>query len=177
VATERDIELLDTYLDGQIDGDEHDALRRRLVSEPELAAALAQLRHERSLRLSAFASYEPDDSHAQRITAGLQRALRRGAHHWAHWRRLGYGAAAAAAIILAFLAGAGWMGSTNPAGQVGATPPVYKVELRDEAGRVLAEQQFQSLDKAREFSEDLNQWRYRQERLLNGNVTRRSDQF
>jgi anti-sigma factor RsiW len=174
---ERDIELLESYLDGQSDGEELAGLRRRLEREPELAAMLEQLRGERSLRLGVFASYEPDDIQAKRVTAELQRAMRRRAYRWAPLRRFAYGAAAAAAIVLAFLAGAGWMGSTNKNGQVVAEPPVYKVELRDETGKVLAEQQFNSLDKAREFSDDLQQWRYRQERLLNGDVTIRSDQF
>ena len=174
---ERDLEILESYLDGQVEGDELAVLRRRLEAEPELAGVLERLREERSSRLAAFASYEPDEMEAERLTAGIQRAVRRGGQGWTHWRRFGYGAAAAAAIVLAFLAGAGWMGSTSNGGQVNAVPPVYKVELRDEAGRVLAEQEFQSLDKAREFSEDLRQWRHRQERLLNGDVTRRSDQF
>jgi anti-sigma factor RsiW len=174
---ERDIELLESYLDEQVAADDLAVLRRRLETEPELTGLLEQLREQRSLRRTTFASYEPDDAEATRLTASIQRALRQRAYRWANLRRFGYGAAAAAAIVLAFLAGAGWMGSTHNGGQVSAEPPVYKVELRDEAGRVLAEQEFQSLDQAREFSDDLRQWRYRQERLLNGDVTRRSDQF
>ncbi len=44
-------------------------------------------------------------------------------------------------------------------------------------GQVMAVQKFQSLEKAREFSNDLQQWQIRQERLLNGQVTVQSAKY
>jgi hypothetical protein len=38
----------------------------------------------------------------------------------------------------------------------------------------MAVQKFQSLEKAREFPEDLQQWQVRQQRLLSGEVTMQS---
>jgi len=41
----------------------------------------------------------------------------------------------------------------------------------------MAVQKFPTLEKAREFSNDLEQWQMIQERLLNGPVTKNSDKF
>jgi len=51
------------------------------------------------------------------------------------------------------------------------------VQIVDESGQVMAVQKFQSLEKAREFSNDLQQWQIRQERLLNGQVTVQSAKY
>jgi hypothetical protein len=83
--------------------------------------------------------------------------------------RLRYAMAAAALIAIGFLVG--WMGATGGKSNVSAGEAAYRVEILDESGQVMAVQKFGSLEKAREFSEDLRQWQIRQERLLNGRVT------
>ena len=58
-----------------------------------------------------------------------------------------------------------------------ASEAPYQVQIVDESGQVMAVQKFPSLEKAREFSDDLQQWQIRQERLLNLQVTVHSGRF
>ena len=83
--------------------------------------------------------------------------------------------AAAALIAVGFLVG--WMGATGGKSNASAGEAPYRVEILDESGQVMAVQKFGSLEKAREFSDDLQQWQIRQERLLNCQVTVESAKF
>lgn len=179
MVSETDRDLLEGLLDDEVKGPELERLQRRLEAEPELAEALDELRGARSARLEAFVSMEADDREAERLLDAVRRARRRDGWRWAAWRRLAYGAGVAACIGGGFLAGAGWMGSLKGGGDAvrASSPALYQVELRDEEGRFMAVQEFDSLDKAREFSNDLQQWSERQQRLMRGAVTVRSAEF
>lgn len=176
MISEQELERLESYLDGECAPEDEQALRRRLDAEPALAWELEQLRADRSARGTFFASLEADEETSARVFHNVRREIRRRQTRIVHWKRFCYGTAAAACVLAAFFAGAGWMGSSSRTGDVAASPE-FKVEIRDERGRVMAVQKFDSLERAQEFSRDLEQWQQRQERLLNGDVTIHSDRF
>jgi anti-sigma factor RsiW len=173
MIAESDVELLEASLDGELTAGESEALRTRLANEPALAVELEHLRAERKVRAEMFASLEGGEE------AVVKRALSqmdvRQERRSQQVRRLRYAMAAAALIAIGFLVG--WMGATGGKSNANASEPPYRVEILDDSGQVMAVQKFQSLEKAREFSDDLQQWQIRQERLLNGQVTVRSAKY
>ena len=176
-----DVELLEAMLDNELSAQQRDALNARLAKEPRLAAELEQVQGERKLRAEMFASLEGgEEALVEKILAAAtpaasgKRAGVSGRAGPARWR-LFYAMAAAACIVIGFLIG--WMGATGGKSNVSASPAPYRVEILDESGAVMAVQKFESLEKAREFQNDLQQWQIIQERLLNGQVTRQSDKF
>ena len=180
VLSERDNELLEAYLDGELPATEKSELEERLATEPKLAEELRWARALRVMRLDAFESLEGDEAGANRLVQQVrqhaQAAPVRAAVRWGQMRRVLVGTAAAACVGLGFLAGAGWMGGFNK-GNEAAAAPVYQVEIRDAGGNVVAVQKFESEEKARQFTDDLRRWRERQERLMNGEVTVHSASF
>ena len=163
-----DVELLEAMLDNELSAQDREALEGRLTKEPKLVAELEQLRNERKLRAEMFSSLEGGEE------AVVERILGKVAPR-ATGFRLRYAMAAAACVVIGFLIG--WIGGTGSKSNVNASSPPYRVEIRDEAGEVMAVQKFPTLEKAREFSNDLQQWQIIQERLLNGQVTKYSDKF
>src|SRR5258706_6159510 len=172
-----DLELLEALLDNELTAQQSEQLRTRLANEPELAAELEHLRAERTLRAEMFSSLEGgEEAVVERILAKVGPAVPDVSGRAGPTRlRLKYAMAAAALIAIGFLVG--WMGATGGKSNVSASQAPYKVEILDESGQVMAVQKFQSLEKAREFSDDLQQWQIRQERLLNGQVTVESAKF
>jgi hypothetical protein len=153
-------------------------LRDRLTSEPTLATDLEHLRAERKVRAEMFSSLEGGEEavvdrilSAARISGIAGPAVVTKSTRF----RLRYAMAAAALIAIGFLVG--WMGATGGKSNANASEAPYRVELLDESGQVMAVQKFQSLEKAQEFSDDLQQWQIRQERLLNGRVTVESAKY
>jgi hypothetical protein len=53
----------------------------------------------------------------------------------------------------------------------------FNVQITDDAGRVLAVQHFDTLNEAREFSNDLSRWQARQRRMRNGDIRLIGDDF
>ena len=175
-----DIELLETYLDDALPPAEADALRGRLANEPALSAELDQLRTDRAQRASAFASMEANDALAERLLANVSSRREPPAKPLRWTTPLRYVAAAAACIALGFFARQS-METRDPLRKVAspqaAVTPTYQVAITDDAGGVIAVQKFESLEQATEFSEDLQRWQERQERVRNGRVTIRSARF
>ena len=176
-----DIELLEAMLDNELPAEQHESLRQRLAREPKLAAELEQLRAERKLREEMFLSLEGGEEQVVARILAAATPARSGDSTGMSGRagptglRLRYAMAAAACVVIGFLIG--WMGASGSKSSAIASPPPYQVELRDESGQVMAVQKFSTLEKAREFSNDLQQWQMIQERLLNGPVTKNSDKF
>lgn len=168
---DHDLQILEDYVDAQLSADECEAVRARLMANPALTAELDLMRAHRELRQSTFTSLEGDADTAEMLLAKLHEPRA----HSPYFRRLRYAVAAAACIALSFLAG--WMGGMSKSSSVSANPTNYRVEIRDDAGQVLAVQKFDSLEKAREFSEDLEDWQKRQEKILSGQVTVRSARY
>jgi anti-sigma factor RsiW len=71
---DRDLQLLDRYVDGALEGPALDALRARLASEPALRAGL-QHRNElrRTVRASAEVAFSPRAGFADRVLAASRR--------------------------------------------------------------------------------------------------------
>ena len=168
-----DIELLEAFLDGELTAGQGEGLRTRLANEPKLAGEFKQLEAERKLRAEMFSSLEGgEEAVVERALSQIDVQHERRLQVARRWR---FAMAAAALIIIGFMVG--WMGAIGGKSNAIASEPPYRVEILDESGQVMAVQKFQSLDKAREFSNDLQQWQIRQERLLNGQVTVRSAKY
>jgi len=167
-----DVELLEAMLDGELTDGQREELRARLEKEPKLAAELEQLREERKLREQMFSSLEGgEEAVVERILITARMSGRAGPTKI----RLRYAMAAAACVVVGFLIG--WIGATGGKSAAKASEAPYQVQIVDESGQVMAVQRFPSLEKAREFSDDLQQWQIRQERLLNLQVTVHSARF
>src|SRR5437764_10975801 len=82
---ETDLELLESYLDGELPSAESDALRRRIASEPVLAAAIQTLRSERAVRAAFWESCEPGDDVVSRLMGRVEKKVD---DHWMWTRRL-----------------------------------------------------------------------------------------
>jgi hypothetical protein len=191
---ESDFELLESYLDGELAVSESEGLWRRLAAEPALAAALDELRAQRTGRLALFESLEPTDQAADALCDRIDRSVRRRRNlEWTH-QALRYVTAAAACIVVGF--GVGWVERGNglqggpgqttpvqqviasnqnnaPGGNIGAVP----VAIRDVNGNVIAVPQFDSVQQATQFIDDLKTSQTRaQSRDLGSNVVPVSDE-
>jgi hypothetical protein len=103
--TDDQLEQLEAYMDGELPAEQEGALLHRLASEPELAAAMTQLRREREARGAVWRACEPDDATVQRLMHKVEAAVDRHnvwAHRFARWR---IPSAAAACILIGFLVG------------------------------------------------------------------------
>jgi hypothetical protein len=121
-VSDNDLDLLETYLDGELPVADAEDLWRRLAAEPPLAAALDELRAERSDRLSVWESLEPSDAKITKISQRVKSATRR--QDLIDWslRGLQYTAAIAACLMFAI---AGWSmrgNFTTPTGPIAVTP-------------------------------------------------------
>ncbi len=172
---EREIDLLEMYLDHELSVQQSAAMEERLGSDTALRQELSQLENERQLRQTVFASLEPTEAEVANMLT-LTRARMSEGEIWRRYlHRAGFATAAAAVVAIAFVGG--WIGGTQRGSSVRAQSPAYHVQIMDDAGRIMAVQKFQSLEQAKEFSEDLQQWQLRQERLLSGQVTVKSADF
>lgn len=174
---ETELDILETWLDGELGPVEANDLQKRLTGDPELSAALAGLRHERELRSAHFSAIESSDSESHdflnRVEANLARRRR-----WILYAQFAR-AAGAIAACMAIGFGVGWIGRGSPATPANPTAasPVYQVNISDESGRVIGVQHFNSADQAREFSDDLGRWQEQQEQVRNGYLVVRSRNF
>jgi len=171
-GTDTELELLETYLDGELPAQEAEALDARVAREPELGKVLEGLRHERELRAMVWERYEPN---AQTVERFLGRVQKKVDNHWwwagqlANLRLIG---AAAACIVL------GWVGRgmlQSPATAPGqlttlSNPGIVQVStgapksgpvslpIYDGDGHLLAEQRFENAEQAQQFIRELQQW-------------------
>jgi len=172
-TSDTDLELLETFLDGEVTGADAEALQHRLRAEPELSVALDDLRSQRGLRQSVWQSLEPDqktaDQLAWRIRGAMttQQASRTSGRTWNTMQFARFGSAAAACIVLGFFVG--WVGrghranvSTVTSGD-GPLPSVadntartVMLPVTNEYGQVVSFQPFKDTTDAKAFVEDLN---------------------
>ena len=184
LLVDEDMELLETHLDGALSADEAVALRDRLAREPEFAAVLESLRTERGMRQRLWASLEPTDTKVEQFVQRVSRASA-GRSWWLRPLRLV--AAVAACVVVSFFAGWQFRGrQVAPTDVLGSVQPIralaesvvhYQVALTDENGKVTAVQDFNSLEKAREFTQDLSQWQDRQRQMRDGAAVVVADRF
>jgi hypothetical protein len=187
--TDTDLQHLDQYLDDALDAHEIQSLRTRLENDEHLRGALTHLREERTLRHAIFTALEPDDAAVTAFATRLRRATTTAAQPAAsRLRPLRYSAAAAALLAIGFVT-RGLLdhapvarNDSNQLTQQNKTVDLHKVEtyevtLRDDAGRVVAVQRFDSVEKAQEFAADLSRWQSRNERLASNRFVVTADRF
>jgi hypothetical protein len=112
---ETDLELLEQYLDGELDSASALALETRLGSDTEFAETLAELESQRAIRSAVWQSIEPDQVTAQRLTWRVRGAMleqdrkpvEQAGKLWNPWRAVGISSGAAACVLLGFLFGHG----------------------------------------------------------------------
>jgi anti-sigma factor RsiW len=177
-VNDNDLELLDSYLDGEMPMSECEGLWRRLAVEPELSAELDRLRAESAVRQIVYSSLEPADE----ILAQIQRNILKGARKQSlmatYNRYVRVIATVAACLLFGFAFGwwghdrypmfaHGWLtgsgnnsiatiGSPFTIAPVAPAAPQGKfiVNIRDGSGNVIATQQFNTYDEAKQFVDD-----------------------
>jgi hypothetical protein len=171
-VNENDLELLSSYVDGELPVTECEGLWRRLAAERDLATELDHLREDMSTRAMSWSSFEPDDGAVARLQQQVMRSARR-EDIFSTLRRFGSVASSVAAILL-FGFTVGWMGrgnamapntalrpgvSSTPIADVQNTPgPDGKGTLAtfyDEKGNIVARRSFGSSDDEQQFIRDL----------------------
>src|SRR2546422_451286 len=104
-VSDTDLELLETFLDGELPEDQTEILRRRLIFETALASELETLRSERAMRIAVWKSMEPTSGAITQAVARVDRGV--GNHLW--WNRTlsrtRMVSAAAACIVIGLLLG------------------------------------------------------------------------
>jgi len=178
-VNENDIELLEAYCDDALGATEAQALRTRALAEPEFALAMDRVRQERQMRQDVFQSLEGSDAEVDRLMSAVRTQVRT-ADRWTHTARvLRYASAIAACIVIAFFAGFATRGHLQGHPGTGEPPVagIFQVSLTDDAGKVVAVQKFDSLDKANEFARDLDIWQERQKQLQQGQLVLVADRF
>lgn len=163
--SEQDLELLETYLDGELPDEARQALVRRLESDNTLGAALEALRAERFIRIEAFESLEPDDRRAQQFAWQLTQSLKVGrspvtadlALTSRFQSTMRIVSTVAAAIIIGF--GIGWAtrgwefgGGGSPAAPAPSTVVDFRVPLTNDRGETIALQDFESPEQVRAYA-------------------------
>jgi hypothetical protein len=180
---DEDIELIEASLDGSLSDDEAADLRDRLGRDPELTAAMVDLRSQRESRRDVWSGLEPTDADVERLVQRVSAAIR-DQRVFRFARPLRIASALAACIAISFVAG--WklhtqrLASTSNGHSMPANARealTYDVALTDEQGRVTAVQNFDSLEKAREFARDLGEWQHRQQQMRDGAAVIVADRF
>jgi anti-sigma factor RsiW len=180
---ETEIERIEESLDGAMGEDEAAMLRERIAAEPALAEMMGRVRGERGARAAVYAGLEPSDAEAQALADQIISTARRSVppQYRVPWRSA---IAVAAFMVIGFFAGWAWRGGVRRSAGVspnhGVTTPAvasYRVALTDDQGRVTAVQDFDSLEKAREFTHDVDQWQARQRQMRDGAAVIVADQF
>ena len=73
---DQDLMLLESYLDDELSANEVEALRERLIEEPDLADALVELRAARGARQKVFGAMEPGELAVSDVVASVQKTVR-----------------------------------------------------------------------------------------------------
>lgn len=172
MISERDIESLDMYLDGELDDREQAVILRRLASEPEISRTFAQLEAHRALRMQVWKACEPAADNSEQWIAAVH--AKRERHSWLI-TLLDYRQhiAAAAACIAVFLMGWGWGANSGayrmaPGTVRGAQPvrfvtqqplqgqrPAIEVRVTDAAGNLIDRKLFNTLEEAQRYTEEI----------------------
>lgn len=106
-VSEHDLEIIESWLDGEISEAQATALRDRISADPQLAQTVDRLRSERSLRTGIWQTMEPSDKQAEMLVSNIRRAVRKEDLIDGRLRTLRKFASAAAVVALVF--GAGWI--------------------------------------------------------------------
>jgi anti-sigma factor RsiW len=188
-VNENDIDLLYAYLDRELPVSDCEGLWRRLAVEAELAAELERLRADAALRGQVWSSLQPDERDEHALQNNILRAAWR--QDWISGinRMLRIGTVAAACILFGFTVG--WFGRdsrlampasgiqvvANPDSSAGHGAAKYVVDVRDDAGHTVAAPQFDTMDEARRFAEDVARYQAGRQETHDGTVVPAVDHF
>ena len=177
--SDNDLQAMDAVIDGNASADEVEQVRA-LTSDPAVAFVMEQLRADRTSRVAAFASMEPDNAAVERFHWRLNaeladaRSAERATLRGGGWSLSRVGSVAAACVAVGFFGG--WIGRGAPLRPSKTVqpyevsdnrfqqPPVatntpadeITVPVSNEYGQVVAFQKFRNSADARSFTEDLN---------------------
>ncbi len=200
--TDQDQQRVEALLDGQLTGDDAQALRQRAEIKPYLDHAEAQ----RELRVAVLSMAEPtpaqSDGFVQRTlallpmramlttsarpSAGADSQSRRATgtqrfsiaqalrSQWVRW------SLAAAACVVCFVSGHQWRASEAgplPRSTDTLVQTIYQVSLTDDRGNVTAVQRFTSPDDAQKFAHDVERWQHVQQEVGEGRAMVVAAQF
>jgi anti-sigma factor RsiW len=149
---ESDLDLLETYLDGELPMSEAEGLWRRLSAEPELSATLDDLRAQRALRLPVWEHLEPTDAATGVVARHITASVRRRRLTERSRRGLVYAASVAACLFIGIRIG--WM-EHGVSLQPESAPQSTSVAITDPSGTLVANPQFDTPQEASEFVNDL----------------------
>jgi anti-sigma factor RsiW len=167
-VNETDLELLHTYLDGELPVTECEGLWRRLAVEKDLLAELEGLRADHAVRQAIWPTLEPADSQIARLETSILRSARRQDVLQVLKRGLTIVTTVAACLLFGFTVG--WLGrdryvnspnatagvpmaeTTVPASMTTPASGKYIVNVRD-GGHLVAVQEFNSYDEAQHFAQ------------------------
>lgn len=191
---EFDLELLEAYLDDALSPGQVQHVAQRLLAEPELAAAMHDLRAERALRTAVWRMMEPSETRVSSVADRVAREVRR-RERWRRLFRAARTASAVAAAVAVFCGGwfLGHSGSDPVAGEVplgrlpssgvstihsaAHLPGLFEVPLKDPSGHVIAVQKFAREEEARQFNDDLMKYETRRRDVQRGGPVLVSDRF
>jgi len=153
---ETDLELLETYLDGELPMSEAEGLWRRLAIERELSAELDRLRASRASRIEIWGSGEPTDLETAIFVNQVKNIIRKRHGLETVRRALIYVTAAAACIAIGF--NIGWVAHVPGPASVAqsASPDLSAVAIHDTNGNLVGVQRFATPQEASDFARDLN---------------------
>jgi hypothetical protein len=166
-----------------------------------------RLRAEREVRQQIWRGLEPREHEVATLVSNVQREIRSSEMWSRRARALRYVSGLAACIVIGFIfgrflpygpnapqpdrgSGVVFDSGTGPVQEVADThamngggggarprPGEFKVLLTDSIGRVIAEQRFNTLDEAREFTDDLNRLQNRTRPIRVSDTIFKKDQF
>jgi anti-sigma factor RsiW len=184
-VNETDLEMLHTYLDGELPVTECEGLWRRLAVERDLLAELESLRADHAVRQTVWPALEPADTTVARLETSILRGARR--HDLIAVVKRGLTIVTSVAACLLFGFTVGWLGrdryvnspngavpavsvvETSAPGSMTPVPGKYIVNVMD-GGHLVARQQFNSLEDAQQFTADLTRVEASQQDSNNSNV-------
>jgi hypothetical protein len=117
VVNEQDLELLETYLDGELSPAEEDQLSARLERDALLVQALGALRREREMRQSFFAGLEPaeNDPDVRNLLSEVSKQTTRDVLWGERLKKMRWVSGVAACLLVGFLGGYGLRGPSSAA--------------------------------------------------------------
>ncbi len=194
MPNDRDIELLEAYLDDALSPALVERLDARLTAESELSAALVELRQERALRVAIFESQVPTTEQSDQFAQTVLRTIRQNDRRQRWIRGSRRAGAVAACLLVGF--GMGWIGHGMNSPTI-VTPPThghadvhlaahapkpaepgqFQVAVMDDEGHVIAVQHFSKVEDARRFADDLGKYEIRRQQVQEGQAMLVSDQF
>jgi anti-sigma factor RsiW len=72
---DQEMELLSAFIDGELSSDEAATLQARVSADPTVAAAIEQLRADRTVRAALWSSFEPDEAAVGRLVDKVDRSI------------------------------------------------------------------------------------------------------